>query len=61
MYPLGNTSGRTSEVSKDEMKAIIKQAFTGKVPKDDKGAEPGRGYLDNEEEIKKIEWKYEVR
>ena len=61
MYPLGNTSGRTSEVSKDEMKAIIKQAFTGKFPKDDKGAEPGRGYLDNEEEIKKIEWKYEVR
>ena len=61
MYPFGNTSGRTSEVSKDEMKAIIKQAFTGKVPKDDKDAEPGRGYLDNEAEIKNTKWNYEVR
>ena len=61
MYPLGNSYKRTSDVSKSEVKAIIKQAFTGKVPKDGKEAEPGRGYLDNEEEIKKIEWKYEVR
>ena len=61
MYPLGNSYKRTSDVSKSEVKAIIKQAFTRKVPKDGKEAEPGRGYLDNEEEIKKIEWKYEVR
>ena len=61
MYPLGNSYKRTSDVSKSEVKAIIKQAFTGKVPKDGKEAEPGRRYLDNEEEIKKIEWKYEVR
>lgn len=35
-------------------------AVTGEVAKDKNGAEMGKGYLDNEQEIRQIEWKYEV-
>ena len=60
MYPFGNSPERTKDVSISEIKAMIENAITGFVPKDENGTEVGKGHLDNEEEIKKIEWKYEV-
>ncbi len=60
MYPFGNDAKRTKDVSISEIKAMIENAITGFVPKDENGTEVGKGHLDNEEEIKKIEWKYEV-
>ena len=61
MYPFGNDAKRTKSVSEAEIKLIIKNAMTGDVAKDDRGNEAGKGHLDNEEEIKKINWKYEVK
>ena len=60
MYPFGNDAKRTKDVSISEIKAMIENAITGFVPKDENETEVGKGHLDNEEEIKKIEWKYEV-
>ena len=60
MYPIGNSPKRTKVVSMTEIKAILENAITGVVLKDENGTEMGKGHLDNEEEIKKIEWKYEV-
>ena len=60
MYPFGNFPERTKDVSISEIKAMIENAITGFVPKDENETEVGKGHLDNEEEIKKIEWKYEV-
>ena len=40
--------------------SVLKNAITGEVAKDDKGNEAGKGHLDNEDEIKAKEWKYEV-
>ena len=60
MYPFGNSPERTKDVSISEIKAMIENAITGIVPKDENETEVGKGHLDNEEEIKKIEWKYEV-
>ena len=48
-------------VSEDDTKLMLKNAMTGVVAKDDKGNEAGKGHLDNEEEVKKINWKYEVK
>ncbi len=61
MYPFGNDIKRTKSVSEAEIKLIIKNAMTGVVAKDDRGNEAGKGHLDNEEEIKKISWKYEIK
>ena len=61
MYPFGNDGKRTKIVSEDDTKLMLKNAMTGVVAKDDKGNEAGKGHLDNEEEVKKINWKYEVK
>ncbi len=60
MYPFGNDGKRTKSVSEAEIKLMLKNAITGEVAKDDKGNEAGKGHLDNEDEIKAKEWKYEV-
>lgn len=61
MYATGNSSKRTKAVPESEIQMMIKNAITGVTAKDNNGSEAGKGYLDNETEIKAKEWKYEVK
>ena len=59
MYP--NNSRDNVKISTSEIITMIKNAFTGIVAKDENGAEPGQGHLDNKEVVKSIKWKYNVK
>lgn len=61
MYATGNSTKRAKTISESEIKMMIKNAVTGEVAKDKNGGEMGKGYLDNEQEIRQIEWIYEVK
>lgn len=61
MYATGNSTNRAKTISESEIKKMIKNAVTGVVAKDKNGGEAGKGYLDNESEIRQNKWKYEVK